>query len=557
MSDIVLPLLQIGATTLLLGLLFAAAGGAVYSRTIPDIDGSEAIYRWAASFFLGMFLYLFLFRGFALLIGSARAACALSLLILVGFAVSQRRTISLRLVVLMLAGFAVFVVFNGLRYLIPVEHLDIYTSLGSLHGGRYSNVGLYVVTEDQVPRLTQNYGQSLLVGTQLLLGSPAPLATLASWLALSQAMFALMLLGFFRGWGLNALAIGLGVFLVLFCNVALSVNYIYLIDSGSPIAYTGYTDTTAALATWLMFLDWLRGWDRDGERRAGHLLLPALLACGWTITGPQNFIIGGAVVGALGLLHRNGFVRHLAVGVVLVAAFALGSVQGGMFLPKPWATDTGLPGIMTVQASGETALMPELAFAFREDGSLHWWFQLHSERFPKNWFYLETHLWIALRILFFPIAGIVGLAALRGLPESARLDRGSRDFWLRAAFASFFPGFLASFWFIFHGYKWELGRFLLPGILTGLIGLVLAVNDIAERFPRLGGWLWGTLLVLGTVGPLTQVGEGVIRNHLAPYARDVSYGTRLKVLLTPERIPERYPPHEPMRPLDPDSRPSD
>ena len=166
-------------------------------------------------------------------------------------------------------------------------------------------MGLYILVEDRVPRLTQNYGQSLLVGTELLLGVSGPLASLAAWLTLSQAMFTLLVFGLLRGWGLSARAAGLGTFFVLLCNVALSADYIYLIDSGSPLIYTGYTDTIGALATWLVLLCWLRVGRRRRKRTPAQLLLPALLACGWTITGPQSFILSAAVVGTRAFPRRR------------------------------------------------------------------------------------------------------------------------------------------------------------------------------------------------------------------------------------------------------------
>jgi hypothetical protein len=536
MTDILLSLGHVWVTTFLLGVLFVAGGHAVYELVFHKEHDFPPTFRWAASYFLGMYLFLLLFRGTALVLGAA-VACYLALAIVLGLAIRQWRTLAVegRAVLPLLLGlFFLSTILTAVRYFGQSDDLNMHTSLGSLHAGRYANIGLYIVEENRVPRLTQNYGQSLLVAGQLLLGVRGPLAVLASWLALSHAMFALLLYGLFRRFRLTPTMAGLGTFFVLFCNITLSTDYVYVIDSGSPLGFTGYTDTTAALATWLVFLFWLQQWLGADPAPPGTLALPALLAYGWSLTGPQNIIIGAIVIGALGLTNANAFRRQVLLGVVVVIAAGLGSAQGGMLLPGSWATQTGLPGIMTTQGTGQTGVMPEQAFAFQEGGRIHWWFQVHGPDFPRERFYLETQLWMTLRLLFFPVAGIVVLA-LRLASEPEVFDAKTRSFWTQVAIASLFPGFVACFWFIYHGYKWELTRFLLPGVVTALVGLVIVVYFVGVNAPRGRRWLWAGLLVCGTLGPLTQLREGAVTSFLDDDAPPIT--ARLEKLLTPGPLP--------------------
>jgi hypothetical protein len=547
MTDILLSLGHVWVMTLLLGLLFIAAGGAVYRQAFSPEDDSPPPFRWAASYFLGMYLFFFLFRLIALVLGAA-VGCYLALAVLLALAIWQGRMLApewRQLLPLLLGLFLLFTMLTIARYFGQIDDFDMHTSLGSLHAGRYANIGIYIVEENQIPRLTQNYGQSLLVAGNLLLRVPGPLAILSAWLSLSHGMFALLLYGLFRRFRLTPIAAGLGTFFVLFCNITLSSDYIYLIDSGSPLGFTGYTDTTAALASWLVFLVWLQQWLVAERAALGTLVVPALLAYGWSFTGPQNIIIGGIVIGVLGLSQAGAFRRQFLLGCVVVLAAGIGSAQGGMLLPASWATQTGLPGIMTMQAAGETGVLPEQAFAFREDGSIHWWFQVYGKDFPRGRFYLESQLWMTLRLLFFPLAGILALSAFGLSSKSDALDARSRSFWAQATIGSLFPGFVACFWFIYPGYKWELTRFLLPGVMTTLPALVIVVHFIGMSVPRTRGWLWAALLICGTPGPLIQWSEGVVGSFLDAGAPPVS--ARLEKLLMPGPIPAGEP-HTPAAP---------
>ena len=64
MSDLLLPFCAIWGLTALLMILFALAGDWLYRLSFGRPDSEEDYLRWGLSTFLGMYLYLALFRLF-------------------------------------------------------------------------------------------------------------------------------------------------------------------------------------------------------------------------------------------------------------------------------------------------------------------------------------------------------------------------------------------------------------------------------------------------------------------------------------------------------------
>lgn len=550
-SEVLLPLLQVWTTTALLGLLFLVAGDGLVAAAFGDEGSPARPFRSGAAFFLGLFLYLFLFRTATFAFGSAAAACygAVGLLALIaGGRLRRVGTAAWRGAAPIGLLFLAFTSLAVLLRLPPEAPLKVLTSFGSLHAGRYANIALYIVDENQVPRLNQNYGQSMLAAAHGFFGSRAPLAALASWLALSGGALAWMLFGAFRSFGLSARGAAAGAFFVLFANTALSLQCVLVIDSGSPLALTGYTDVMAALATWLIVPFWLHACAARSTLRPADLILAGLLPFVWAWTAPQNILIGLGVLAWFGVADYVPRLRLAGMTAVFLAGTALGACLGGMFMPPGWATLTDLPEMMSPHQSyyagaAASGILPDQPFAvWRPDGA-KWWFQLFDSRFPDETFLLETKIWLTLRIFFFPIVGLVGLAALQWRREAA--DRALLSRWLLTGAVALFAGIMATFWFLYHGFKWELTRFLLPGVITGLVAMIWFLHEASLGLsPRVRRGLWAAVLVVGMYGPMERLAVAAYQNHAGPGGAAVPMSKRLELLTTPNRI-IHYKPEDP------------
>jgi hypothetical protein len=323
MSDIAIPLVQITGTALVLALLFALSGHWLYRRGFPDDAGVHPAFAWPASFFIGLYLFVFLFRVGAFALADARLACYLAVIAVGLLAYRSWRERRPDVAALTQVGWMAvlvlgFAALNVIRFQPVFESINAFTDLGGVGG---SPIPLYVAEENQAPRLTQNDGQSLLTAAQLFLGCSGPLAILLVWLVLTQAAFTLLVYGALRRLGLATRIAIAGSVLVALGNVGLS----HLHDTSSPSIYTGYPNTMCALATYLIFVIWLRDWLVE-PRYISALLLPALFASSWAVSGPQNAVVGLGLVGVLALIRPADRRRLIILGLLLVAATAGGAI---------------------------------------------------------------------------------------------------------------------------------------------------------------------------------------------------------------------------------------
>jgi hypothetical protein len=429
--------------------------------------------------------------------------------------------------------------------------------LGSIHSGRYANVGVFIFEHDTIPRLNQNYGQTLLVATHLILGVKAPFASLTAWVAMALAALALLCYGFFRQVLPTCWRALVATFIVLFCNVALSFTHVLVFDNGSPIGLMGYTDTVSAVGTWLVFCLWLCAWiGNEPGLSPGSLVCPGLLGLFWCMSAPQNIVMGLLLCGglALSVLARRQplpGLRGVGAAVVLLLALLVGRIPGGMLMPEARVQETGLPGVMTTSSRNKTGLRTHfgLLFVVSHFGVLRFADSLDNptyddllvqarafgpdEVYRSQAFRIESLAWTACRMMFFPLVGVCGFCLAlcwRERREDAPL-LNSRAFGLSAAL-SLAAGLGLAFLFDYNGFKWEMTRFMIPGAVLGLVALIL-MSHAAERAlvpARWRGLFWMTLLVFCTAGPVLEFGILFHRHFLGPLAREVPVKARLEFL---------------------------
>ena len=350
-------LVGVGLATFVLAILFVTAGNTVQEPILREARLTAAS-RWSISFFLGMYLFVVLQVGISRLIGSASTAFLLAVAaLLLLSALRPRPTMQMlffdhsgrRILVLATLLYVACLLVAAVIYLRAPDKPSVMDCLGSLHSGRYINLALFIADADRVPRVSQNYAQSILAAAHIFFGVRAPAASLMSWLAISQAFLILLLYGSLQVMLPPRCGAVLSVLFVMLGGTALSLRYVLVIDSGSPFLYNGYTDSVSSLATWLIFIIWLGEWIGPGKQfKLRALILPILLASAWASCAPQNILIAMCLCGVFFLLsfkRPTAFStrRLVAVAASVGAAALLGATQGGMLMPTRLAESTRLP----------------------------------------------------------------------------------------------------------------------------------------------------------------------------------------------------------------------
>lgn len=558
-------LLVLGVT-LALALLFIAAGRSLFRLSFGDMANLPLQFSLGFSFFLGMSLFTVVFNTLGQLTGSAARPfwAILALLVVVAGVEIYRERLGAHgwrawLKQFSLAPLMILIcmVFLACWYVPPwASGAKVMDHFGSIHSGRSANLATWIVQFNHIPRIGQNSGQALLAAANLFLGAGHPTFSLMLWVAVTQTGLAFLLYGLFRLLKLPSGVALAGSSLTLLCNIALSSSHVNVLDTLSPVSFNGAQDSLASFGTLLAFLAWLCCFMIQEMPLARALPIPMVLALSWNLTGPQNIVLCGpllfVLVARCALLRQRLGLRVAGVlGVFALCAFC-SSRLGGMLMPPRYIEDTGLPHIMSTTTSYPTTVDPFCPFVVLESkGGLTDWD--HMYRPYGEWeqrlaaapiraflFWTETRFWETLRIFFFPI---LGMALATGIWLRRRELPPAIAGWLPilsiSAVVLFVPGYLLCFTLRYHGYKWELSRFVFPGVLVGLVCLVVAlhllIRPLASRPLRVS--LWTLVLFAGTFGPVAETGLLFQRHYLDKQVRrEHPVAVRLQRLLDVQGI---------------------
>ena len=556
-------LVRIFLETFALAIVFAAAGGYVVRRWMPLPGDGVAAWRWASGYFAGVGLFLALFVPLSRLTG-ARAAMAIALCVLAVAGIAHARTLgrserraALATAAAMLLLDALYTLTNAALWLMPGippgADPNVLFHLGSVHSGRYTNYAIYIADFDRVPFLAQNGGQSMLASLHLMLGADAPLAAMAAWVPMMLAALTVLLFGFFRVHGRPAATSAVAAYLVMFCNVAVSVVHVLVFDMGSPLAFLGYTDMALALGTFLVACAWAQQAAGVVGSRARLVAIPALFAMTWAWYAPQNLVIAAGTAAVCVLLARQGApwrerMRRIALpAAAFVAGTLIGALQFGALLPKPMREETGF---WVQDVAAEFAVRPYTAYLRSHWTGFHWNIDVgrgtletgvyertlaHARGIGRDEIYrdvawlVEETAWESIRVYGFPLLGLALLAwRLRRSPGA---EAAAERAWLVTAAGALATGFAICFLLELGHIKWWLTRFLMPGSMLAIMCLALCYPPAAVRAPRRVRALAAALVFVATVGPLLELAavawrQLVLANEHDPVAQ------RLRILAT-------------------------
>lgn len=500
------------------------AGVSFLSVILKKEKDWPASFKVASGYFLGVVLFLFLFRASAQFFSAQFSfyisTVVLFLVALYGFLKKSFRDFyqskNLKLFFIFFFSFlpvAVILLFYWLN--IPSVPLSPFDTIGSLHSGRYAGISHYIFANNLVPILPQNYGQSLLAVIPYFFGVKTPSLNLYVWLMVSQFYLILFTWGLLGIFNLSKRKMIFGTAFIMAANSALSLTHVLVIDSGSPFILNGYTDSLVGLVTFIFLLYWLYlSWARDDKKyRVIDSLLVIVTSVVWCMIAPQNNILfaGFSFCALLYNIFKN---RKLVGRSILVCIFVIlftliGRFQGGMLAPAGLISKTDIPGMMSLSEeskndpvdSKKISLLPYLQQNVGYAG--HWvlWPQNSSVESVAIPFVLEEWVWSAVRTLFFPLIGIGGL--LIGLIRK-RINFGNDGLIYYSTLTTlviFGGGLFVTYLFKLNGYKWELTRFLIPGLYLSMVSFVIYINKLVQKGSRFKNVVIAVILVLPLAGP--------------------------------------------------------
>ncbi len=518
-------------TVLLFTIIFCVIGNVLLERM--GMSEGDGCYIFACSYFIGMAVYLSIFRTLALVISSYKIVFW-SLLILFTLATAG---VLYRQYQFWMAENEKWIAAVAVLWLVHVMHallyrgsdifqteLKPYSAVGTIQSLRYASIADYFVKQNRIPILNQSYGQSLLASFSRMMGRHNLCFILVLWLALSQAFLCLLLYGICHRYFSAAFSAFL-TFVIHAGSVSLTIAPIRVVDSDYPLLSNGYTDSVAGAATFLIYVGLLIHLLLERRKlRLVHCFMTLCCILYWAMSAPHNIVILCGVGFFLFLFllfqkDKDNMLIGLKLGGVIILSLVLALFEGGMLTPSGLTEQVLIEGVMTMEGADGAksnegiAIVPVMNYQFsRRPGELWGLGQnasfisetlhcavegWHNGEWYVALYALSALWWDSIRIIFWPFLGVlgVGIASYR--------DKRSKKatYWAIVGVSVLTVGYPVAFFISYNAYKWAFSRFMMPFYLIGMLFLTVLLGRAWEKkgLCRLIGGFSFLVILLGQI----------------------------------------------------------
>lgn len=344
-----------------LALLLTAVGYVLWKRLMLASAAHHA-FTFGASFFVGVTVFLISFAPLQLMVG---ARVGLLVVLIIGIIVTafwfpwatiRKYT---RWLGILFIVFVLFLALDLFQALTPLPHVILepdrapyaYGFGAVVHSFRAENIMIDIVTADAFPFINQNFAQSAIASTPLLIGIDAPQVSLLIWHALFIVFGTVLLWGAARSL-LPSTTAWIPTLLVAMGNAGISYRYISVTDTSHALWRSQNFETILGLAGLTIAVLIFREIIKTGMTKWRLMLLFSLIFS-WSMVGAHLVLIFLSIVGLWVLWSHTGLNWRPLVTTVLVvvAGTILGAILlGGMFAFHAPASD--IPGVKSVVQEG-------------------------------------------------------------------------------------------------------------------------------------------------------------------------------------------------------------
>lgn len=452
---------------------------------------------------------------------------------IVSYIKEKNKTINYKIIFSFICLFVVifFIRMYEFREIIPT----VWGFAGSLHSGRYVNIATFIFNNNVIPSISQNFGQSILTVMTMYMGSLNPYLILNLWLTTISTMLVFLVFGFIGLYTKSLRNKIAGTIVILFTHPALSLTFMLVWDSGSPVIYNVYSDSLMSLATILIFILFLQNSNKTFSIIHSILFIFSL-SFYWVVGCPQTLIL--CICGLLGMIfiyYLSKLLRKiktnklqnilnvtqiviinkkylLIIFIIFTGSLLFSHYNFGMLMsadiPKNNIEGTmQAPASLTLDIGHMIHRLPEWTgyrFSSITKNAI-----VNSKPYNIIWD-IESSLWDSFRLMFFSWVGTILMffylyktksekQNLTTMPnENGVLTTVSIEkIKILFIFSSiiFVTSFILSFIF---SPKWELTRFLYIGIFLTSILLIIAVIKLGFDKKYLT-WFIFVIIIIPTI----------------------------------------------------------
>lgn len=487
-------------------------------------------FNFGSAFFIGVLFLIVSVKLFSFIFGNSIAGlgifCFISLVIIF---FARHHIFDIIKNHLTIKTFFIFISFFLLTFILLLTYWlqsddlnNPFAMIGSLHSVRYAELAQYILTHNYIPSVGQNSGQSTLTYVVLAFGVKSPYIALTTFLVASEIFLSLFIYNLFDMYLKNKKNSIIATFLFFTANTALSSAHILIIDSGSPFFVNGYSDTLLGMFIIFMLVilyDIFSKLDRLNFKQYSLILF---LFVGTFFVAPQNILL---ILGALVALSLLAFfkmtspmkLKKTMLSLILIS-FVIAIPQGGMLTPSVLQDNVKIPGMMKVASNQPTIRIHPGIMNFIQQidtfdpnnhrDRAHKIKELVEQKNLRSAiFYLEESFISSLRMVFFPFLGFIILFFFAGQMKE-KYGRDTQliniDLLKTIGITIFIIGFILVFSIDIHGYKWEMARFLIPGITLGLFSFILAVFFLLQKSSKFINLKIAIILILMSLSTLSE-----------------------------------------------------
>ena len=510
-SSILFSLLILSSFTF----LFLLTGSKIFNNlNLRKTDTLNPYLSISSSYFIGICFFIFTWRFLDFFFTNALITLFLAVLIsiiiffksLIEYYESIKKFVfNLKFILISLTVFILVFLF----WMQKNDGFYIFTYLGSLHTGDYALISEYLINNNFIPSVRRNIAQVLLGSLTLIFGHGNVIFPLYFFLSVSVTFMAIFIWGILIYLKLNRKNFLLYFFILSFGSFSLSLTRILVVDAGNPLLMYGYTDTM--LANWVvifLFFVFYNFFQNNNNLTYANIFFLLIIIASNGMYGAQNLLLLLPFIFFIFIFKRREINNYnfIIISILIITGIVFSFTCGGLLTLGFFEHNTGLGELdathsltQRIEMTDQFAITPVPTF---------WHFGLHSngnmisnpytytlftiynmggwlpETFNlKTFFYFIIHLFLVnevlifnvLRLAFWPIVGSLVLYSL----VKFNLIK-NENFNLRL-FANFnliflFVGLFITHFFSYYGMKWELSRFHMPGMLLGMLSLVIVIN---------------------------------------------------------------------------------
>ena len=340
--------------------------------------------------------------------------------------------------------------------------------VGSLHSPRYANIALYIIENNSIPVLAQNYSQSVFISIPHYFGLNSYLFSLLLFLTLNIFFLIYLIKILLQSYFSSTFEVNLCIIFIILGCFSLPNNFYLLIDSGWPILLNGYSDTIIGISTFILVFIYIKDF-KEKQLTYSFYAFIGVTCIFWFSNAIQNLLYLAILCYIFKLIIKKN--KYL---FFLIPFLILGIISGGMITPSKLQSKNKIPGakIINNNVTNTINFLPGLPYYKLQDGFKKNTFDISSVKYLWHGNNIETSKYYKIYSIFgFEILILPFIVIIYNLKTKTFIEL------TQLVYKFFICALILVFPFSIFNQKWELSRILIIPYFFTYILIFSMINN--------------------------------------------------------------------------------